>query len=1343
MEIDTKCVYDLLKTHREPIIQDIQGDVITFLYEKNVLSDDDFQAIKSLENPKQEACKLLDLLPYKGSYGINQFIDYLSSEYSWIADPIKKTIFNEYNDVYAKKIRNALVIGEVPQLSLKHVTRTELVNNLKYHLKNLVNGKFIVVSGMTGCGKSSLVVEILQDPLITIELFEGHVQWINVGRGNSVDVGSVQSELFNRLQNQNQPLAPPLTTEYEEIKKIIQKKWKSTMSKGLLILDDVSDPIIIRYMDINCKMLITTNDEGVMDEVEDSRIQFVRIGEGFQKEESLKLFSKCLDIDINLLPPQASLIHKLCKGFPLTISLIGAQLEAHKEDSKQNKDRWLFYLQKFSKKDKNTIADTFKHNRRSFHKLKSLDKAIDLSINDLPDDLQKYFQDFVLFVYDVNIKPEVLSILWNLNKIQVEDIMLEFIRKSLVVRVWIQPLNSYTYSVHDLILNNLKNKIDNENEKSLHRKLIECYKIYCKGNFAQLPKNDNYIFLYFGYHLKKAELFDEFAKWFLNLKFLESKIHVAGPADLLADLKKYKKYIFTKKLYDQYFDEMESFIKRVGPHVYRTKCDIIQIGLQEPEQSFIYKKSLEIAKLNGKLYFYSIIQTSLDFEPKPKMFVAPEEIQTVIFGNKHDEIIIGCKNGCIKVWNAITNQLLYTYYGHTQKVTNLVKNKLKDRLLSSSDDLTIKVWNIVDFPLENSITRTPSPETKQDHWKSAFNESSSIRQSNISDCIVTLKGHTAPIKCAQFSSSGKFIVSSSLDKTLKIWKLDDGILHKTITQYGVINWCWFMECATKDHIVYSANNPTGSAIYITHWPYEENKGMYYTKEKILSFYPLLEKEDDTVLIMTAKNVGLYKLKSDKTCPQLKECPQPIGFQEYILSSISEGNDGKTKNSRFIALALSNSTIKICNLMTGYNVLDLNEPIQGILNMDWFWSDTVHWLLCATDDRSVRLWSLDDITKTLCNFNSNTVVTSVNHLDFCKNEKLTLENYKLSLTFKQQETFCCKLNPNFDAVWLDNNSVLIAAVTKCGRLKILYEGLDQWSLIDNKVSTLCIAYSKPTVDELIVIVACEDLSMHILKHKTSEHLFNTENKVDRIYACFNSDNITLAMLLLALEIKNGDSYQVIEVWNMHHKFKIYIRNFIDCFVFADSIIIIFNYHEIQIIDMINGILSKSEINGCMKINGSLMLDHSTLAVTDNGSLKIFKIIDLEICAMVEQYSLPFNNNELTTISISHDGNFIAVGGQTCIFMIDRVLKTSKQFYSNSNMNYVRTMMWSSSDHLLSTKEDDQIVVYEVKSCNKIASFRIVADKFIVDSNLRTFLTINAGGHLVVLKLLNNQSSSNYM
>lgn len=44
--------------------------------------------------------------------------------------------------------------------------------------------------------------------------------------------------------------------------------------------------------------------------------------------------------------------------------------------------------------------------------------------------------------------------------------MLELIHKSLLVRVWNQPLKSYVYSIHDLLLRNLK-KMKNDQESKV------------------------------------------------------------------------------------------------------------------------------------------------------------------------------------------------------------------------------------------------------------------------------------------------------------------------------------------------------------------------------------------------------------------------------------------------------------------------------------------------------------------------------------------------------------------------------------------------------------------------------------------------------------------------------------------------------------------------------------------------------------------------------------------------------------------------------------------------------------------------------------------------------------
>lgn len=71
------------------------------------------------------------------------------------------------------------------------------------------------------------------------------------------------------------------------------------------------------------------------------------------------------------------------------------------------------------------------------------------------------------------------------------------------------------------------------------------YKTECHGIWSNLPKNDNYIFFYIGYHLRKAgvDFHDLFKTLYFDLPFLEAKLRVCGPADLIQDYKTYGKLI--------------------------------------------------------------------------------------------------------------------------------------------------------------------------------------------------------------------------------------------------------------------------------------------------------------------------------------------------------------------------------------------------------------------------------------------------------------------------------------------------------------------------------------------------------------------------------------------------------------------------------------------------------------------------------------------------------------------------------------------------------------------------------------------------------------------------------
>lgn len=70
--------------------------------------------------------------------------------------------------------------------------------------------------------------------------------------------------------------------------------------------------------------------------------------------------------------------------------------------------------------------------------------------------------------------------------------------------------------------------------------MISSYLRDCNHNLALLRKDDNYIFYYVGYHLANAKLFHYFEVWYFDLEFIEGKLKVAGPADLLLDYKRYQ-----------------------------------------------------------------------------------------------------------------------------------------------------------------------------------------------------------------------------------------------------------------------------------------------------------------------------------------------------------------------------------------------------------------------------------------------------------------------------------------------------------------------------------------------------------------------------------------------------------------------------------------------------------------------------------------------------------------------------------------------------------------------------------------------------------------------------------
>jgi WD40 repeat protein len=147
-------------------------------------------------------------------------------------------------------------------------------------------------------------------------------------------------------------------------------------------------------------------------------------------------------------------------------------------------------------------------------------------------------------------------------------------------------------------------------------------------------------------------------------------------------------------------------------------------------------------------------------------------------------------DGTVKVWDPATGQQLLTLRGHTTMVLGVAYRPDGKCLASSSYDGTVKLWDTttgqVRHTLEAHKSRVVGVAFSPDGQRLATNGVSlDARGQNlwevklwsvapVSDPLFSLTGHTAEIVDVAFSPDGQRLVSTSVDKTARIWDLKTG-----------------------------------------------------------------------------------------------------------------------------------------------------------------------------------------------------------------------------------------------------------------------------------------------------------------------------------------------------------------------------------------------------------------------------------------------------------------------------------------------------------------------------------------------------------------------------------------
>ncbi|KAL4716190.1 hypothetical protein ACJJTC_013967 [Scirpophaga incertulas] len=955
----------VLQRYKQDIVRDLDVEfILDELYTKQAVTTEDIEEIFKKNKRADQARYLIErLLQHGTNASYEVFVHCLAKDYNWIW---KKLSADNHESIMNESFEDSLSRGNVPRLPDHYVKRTSVEQDIATKLGLLARHKILVLHGMSGSGKTSVVISVLRDnsDLITNN-FNGWVFWFNMSNCKTEDDIVTQqnilyrkaSSVYARNSHMNSTMSMSsfgsnLDTHslsnyewtWQELKdRLISTFTEPVLKEALLVLDEVNEKRCVEAFDIGCKLLITTRDSDV---VANFQPQIIKIENSLTEEETLKLLASYLDLEVSQLPRQAKKFHDACKGSPFNIALIGAQLAENKERLLDDRNRWKYYLHKLEKKE------FFFLGRPDDNPM----KTIEVCINSLSQDVLTLFKMLTVFPDNVKVSTKVLSKLWNKEIGEVENVMRKLRSKSLIIESYDSEQRNYTYEVHDLIMNYLRNCLPEEERKRLHSDLLKSYQYDITNKPPVDIVDDGYIAFYIGYHILNTKNLNNrwtlFNKLYLNLKFLGNKTRLTGPADVILDLQKYESHIVEDKLDSDLVNSIKAYLITHGIDLYRYPyTDIVQSILQHESTGLLYTKAYELAQencSNNELYFDFLQEQDVE-EIKHSTIDVKEKITSVCFLG--DYVLVGTINGLIKFFHIPTNKLKKELAGTGTSIKWVGACPVNPpQVAALTNDGFIKLWHIDDIEQENSdeIIEEESEENYNNNYPTnctihpKMGAFINCRWSNHHETLYT---HTSKM----------IIVYSNTGKVLKVFD--------NFNKDQEILYC--VPCNNDRYLIAAVVNNGAHSIMLIDFANKEKVMMFEENDSVLSILTV----PGTNKIITLKSTEIteheYRINYLNNCHTCR-CNNVL-FAKDVKDNLLFLTMAVNKTGTLLFVSTNDSRIVCVDLKTNSRAFYLENRRGNVVSMDV--SEVAVWndfepgsdvLLTGTGtvENSAKVWNLD-------------------------------------------------------------------------------------------------------------------------------------------------------------------------------------------------------------------------------------------------------------------------------------------------------------------------------------------------------------------------------------------------
>jgi WD40 repeat protein len=302
------------------------------------------------------------------------------------------------------------------------------------------------------------------------------------------------------------------------------------------------------------------------------------------------------------------------------------------------------------------------------------------------------------------------------------------------------------------------------------------------------------------------------------------------------------------------------------------------------------------------------------------------------------------QDGTVKVWNAISGNLLWNLQGHKGAVYHLAFNPNGRRLASSGQDGTVHVWNVETGKPALVFGAHGEPVhglawSPDGQWLASAGDDSTIRMWNPENGAErrVFREHAGPARSVSWSSDGKRIVSGAVrnindEGEVKIWDAKTGATQKTlgIRTTGALR----VAISPDDRLIAAAGD--GSA---TVWDAVTGRERFSLDGfGDVAFSPEGER------LATPSLYGTLKIWDAGTGHELHTFTGHTG----AINGLAWCPDGQR-----LASASADKSLKMWDSRTGGENLRLEGHEGGVRGVAWSQDNRV--IATAGEDRTVRLW----------------------------------------------------------------------------------------------------------------------------------------------------------------------------------------------------------------------------------------------------------------------------------------------------------------------------------------------------------------------------------------------------